>query len=193
MRRDTDAGRVRDMVHLLRRYGIESGMFIMLGYEGEEMADIEATVEHLKRSDPDLFLTTVAYPIKGTPYYAEVEERLEAPRPWAESTERDLGIRGRRPRAWFDLADRLLRAEVALERLRVAPAGSTDPGAGAGLRLEVEAARAGLRRLEQHRPDEEPLEQVVHQLVERIEPRDVCHLSSPKLDLAKGYRPMACK
>jgi len=34
MRRRTKAERVREMVHLLQRYGIEAGMFIMLGYEG---------------------------------------------------------------------------------------------------------------------------------------------------------------
>jgi len=32
----------------------------------EEIADIEATVDHLKKASPDVFLTTVAYPIKGT-------------------------------------------------------------------------------------------------------------------------------
>ena len=33
-------------------------------------------MDHLKECDPDLFLTTVAYPIKGTPYYHEVESRI---------------------------------------------------------------------------------------------------------------------
>jgi hypothetical protein len=41
-------------------------MFIMLGYEGETVEDIEATVS-IWRASPDTFLTTVAYPIKGTP------------------------------------------------------------------------------------------------------------------------------
>ena len=41
----------------------------MWGYEGEELEDIEATIAHVKTSDPDVFFTTVAYPIKGTPYY----------------------------------------------------------------------------------------------------------------------------
>src|SRR5207302_11208506 len=76
MRRRTNAERVRDMVHLLQRYGIEVGMFIMLGYDGEERADIEATVEHLKEAGPNTFLTTVAYPIKDTPYYQTVSDRI---------------------------------------------------------------------------------------------------------------------
>src|SRR5207245_1977376 len=76
MKRRTNAERVRSMVHLLQKYGIEVGMFIMLGYEGEERTDLEETVEHLKLAGPNTFLTTVAYPIKGTPYYASVADRV---------------------------------------------------------------------------------------------------------------------
>ncbi|TME40437.1 MAG: B12-binding domain-containing radical SAM protein, partial [Chloroflexi bacterium] len=63
MKRRTNAERVRGMVHLLQKHGIEVGMFIMLGYDGEEREDLEATVEHLKLAGPNTFLTTVAYPI----------------------------------------------------------------------------------------------------------------------------------
>ena len=40
------------------------------------VSDLQATVEHLKRTTPDVFLTTVSYPIKGTPYYDAVADRL---------------------------------------------------------------------------------------------------------------------
>ena len=82
MKRRTNAERVRDMVHLLKKHGIEVGMFIMLGYDGEERSDLEATVEHLKEAGPDTFLTTVAYPIKGTPYYQTVADRVIARQAW---------------------------------------------------------------------------------------------------------------
>ena len=42
MKRRTNAQRMRDMVHLLQKHGIEVGMFIMLGYDGEERSDLEA-------------------------------------------------------------------------------------------------------------------------------------------------------
>ena len=54
-------------------------MFIMLGYDGEQDEDLRATVDHLKRTAPDVFLTTVSYPIKGTPYYDRVADRLAPP------------------------------------------------------------------------------------------------------------------
>ncbi len=52
MERRTDAGRLVEMVKLLQSHGIEAGMFIMLGYEGEEWEDLEATVERLKAALP---------------------------------------------------------------------------------------------------------------------------------------------
>ena len=61
---------------MLRRRRIQVGMFIMLGYDGERHDDLQATIEHLKRTAPDVFLTTVSYPIKGTPYYERVADRI---------------------------------------------------------------------------------------------------------------------
>src|SRR5690606_14799914 len=69
MARRPGATRLHEIVHLLRRDVIRSGLFIMLGYEGEEPCDREVTVEHLTAADPDVFLTTLTYLIKGTRYY----------------------------------------------------------------------------------------------------------------------------
>src|SRR5215469_11996517 len=69
MERGVTVGQVQTAIALCKANGIQTGMFLMWGYEGEDLSDIEATIEHVKRSDPDVFFTTVAYPIKGTPYY----------------------------------------------------------------------------------------------------------------------------
>jgi radical SAM superfamily enzyme YgiQ (UPF0313 family) len=110
---------VQEKTHLLQRYGIETGMFIMLGYEGETIQDLEETVEHLKISNPDLFLTTVAYPIKGTSYYAEVESRVLTDKPWDERSDRDLTVGGRYSRRFYRFATRWMVNEVALNRARL--------------------------------------------------------------------------
>jgi len=93
-------------------------MFLMWGYEGEDVADIEATVEHVKKSDPDIFFTTVAYPIKGTPYFSEVADRVENLKPWTTGSDREVRIHGRHSRQFYSHADKLLRSEVEIERLR---------------------------------------------------------------------------
>jgi anaerobic magnesium-protoporphyrin IX monomethyl ester cyclase len=109
---------VQAKTHLLQKYGIQAGMFIMLGYDGEEIEDLEATVEHLKISNPDLFLTTVAYPIKGTKYYAKVESDVLADKTWAQRSDRDLTVAGRRSRKFYSYATRWMVSEVALNRAR---------------------------------------------------------------------------
>src|SRR5712691_5781585 len=65
MQRGVTVAQVRNAVSLLKTHGIQTGMFLMWGYEGEEIEDVEATVEHVKQCRPDVFFTTVAYPIKG--------------------------------------------------------------------------------------------------------------------------------
>ena len=115
MQRGVTTDQVRTAVALCRNHGIQVGMFLMWGYEGEELSDIEATVEHLKRCRPDVFFTTVSYPIKGTPYFDRVSSKIVRIRGWQESTDRDIAIRDRHSRRFYSCADELLRAEMAAE------------------------------------------------------------------------------
>jgi radical SAM superfamily enzyme YgiQ (UPF0313 family) len=116
MRRDVTVEAVQATARLCQQHGIEVGMFIMLGYYGEEESDLVATVEHLKRADPDIFLTTVAYPIKGTGYYKKAEDKLLARRDWATRTDRDLSVAGRHSRRYYESAIRWMVGEVMLHK-----------------------------------------------------------------------------
>jgi radical SAM superfamily enzyme YgiQ (UPF0313 family) len=118
MERGVTVEEVQNAVALCRSRGIQSGMFLMWGYEGEELPDIEATIQHVKKTDPDIFFTTVAYPIKGTPYFSEVAERVENLNAWSVGSDREVRIRGRHSRRFYGFADQLLRSEVELERLQ---------------------------------------------------------------------------
>jgi anaerobic magnesium-protoporphyrin IX monomethyl ester cyclase len=118
MKRKVEVADVQAKTHLLQKYGIEAGMFIMLGYQAETIADIADTVEHLKICNPDVFLTTVAYPIKGTPYYAEVEADILRSGNWAENADRDLTVAGRYSKRFYSFATRWMVNEVALNKAR---------------------------------------------------------------------------
>lgn len=107
---------VQRTTRLLQDHGIEVGMFLMLGYPGEEQDDIVATADHLKRTRPDVFLTTVAYPITGTPFHAEVKDRVISRGPWAATSDREALLAGRERAAYFQFARRFLDAEVARDR-----------------------------------------------------------------------------
>jgi radical SAM superfamily enzyme YgiQ (UPF0313 family) len=117
-------------------------MFLMWGYEGEELDDVEATIQHVKKTDPDIFFTTVAYPIQGTPYSAEVADRTEHLKDWQAGSDRDVRIRGRHSRNFYGIADQLLRGEVELERTRKKT--SVEASLIAQLRDKVTDLRTGL-------------------------------------------------
>jgi anaerobic magnesium-protoporphyrin IX monomethyl ester cyclase len=113
MQRDVTVDQVRTAVRLCKSSGIETGMFLMWGYEEEGIQDIEATIEHVKECRPDVCFTTVSYPIKGTPYYDRVASRLVTLGNWQQSTDRDVRIAGRHSRRFYQYADELLRSEIS--------------------------------------------------------------------------------
>ncbi|HEY8021491.1 MAG TPA: radical SAM protein [Thermoanaerobaculia bacterium] len=139
MERGTTVEQVRWATHAAQRHGIQVGMFLMWGYEGETVEDIAATVEHVKRCNPDVFLTTVAYPIKDTAYFRQVGGRVVAPRAWAQATDRDYEVSGRPARAYYGHADRWLKSEVEACRLE-----ASDPAGAAALHRAAGEARAAL-------------------------------------------------
>jgi radical SAM superfamily enzyme YgiQ (UPF0313 family) len=142
MDRGVKIEQVQQAVAMSRERGIESGMFLMWGYEGEELDDIEATIKHVSISKPDIFFTTVSYPIKGTPYYKKISDRLVQLKPWGTSSDREIKIKGRHSQKFYSYADKLLKDEVQLARLADTPDAESD--IAAGLRREIQLARAGL-------------------------------------------------
>ena len=113
MQRGVTVEQVQRAVELCRASGIETGMFIMWGYEGEQMEDVEATVAHVRKCQPEVCLTTVSYPIKGTPYHDQIASKLVNIGGWQESTDRDIAVHGRHSRRFYQFADALLKAETA--------------------------------------------------------------------------------
>jgi radical SAM superfamily enzyme YgiQ (UPF0313 family) len=141
MQRGVTAEQVQWATKAAQRHGIQVGMFLMWGYDGETEDDIAATIEHVKRANPDIFFTTVAYPIKNTPYYQRVAGQLVLEKDWASATDRDYAITGRHSRTYYRHADKWLRSEVAAFRLD-----SENPGEASRLRGEALEAYAALRQ-----------------------------------------------
>ncbi|GIK40982.1 MAG: Mg-protoporphyrin IX monomethyl ester oxidative cyclase [Chloroflexota bacterium] len=147
MQRKANIEDVQAKTRLLQTKGVSVGMFIMLGYEGEDVSDLEATVDHLKKSNPDIFLTTVAYPIKGTKYYQAVESQVVSHLDWTARTDRDFKVNGRYSRRFYDYATRWMVNEVNLHKLR--RSGSKDFGRMAKMFINAQRGRLGMR-LTQH-------------------------------------------
>jgi radical SAM superfamily enzyme YgiQ (UPF0313 family) len=107
---------VRSMIRLVKSYGMEAGTFIMLGYPGEDEHDIKETLHHLKYSDPDQFTITVAYPIKGTPLYTEVENIFVKDLPWETSTDRDIDFKRLYTKRYYDYAMQWIQCEMSRQK-----------------------------------------------------------------------------
>ena len=131
-----------------KRYGIEVGMFLMWGYPGEQIEDIAATVELVKRCQPNIHLTTVAYPIKNTGYFRNSADLVVLDKAWAEATDRDHRIKGRHSRGYYKQADAWLKNEVeatkidgqdALEASRLRALAAVARESMVGLSAETEA------------------------------------------------------
>ena len=143
MERNVSVEEVRSGVSLCQERGIQTGLFLMWGYQGEELSDIEATIDHVKKSGPDVFLTTVAYPIKGTDYFKDVSPSLLAPPMWENSSDRDYTVRGRHSRLYYRFADQLLKNEVALHQAYLNGRSEHSPEVQT-LQKEIVQARNGL-------------------------------------------------
>lgn len=119
-----------------KRFGIQVGMFLMWGYPGEQIDDIAATVELVKKCQPDIHLTTVAYPIKNTGFYNMAGDLVVTDKTWSEATDRDFRIKGRHSRAYYKQADSWLNNEVEATRLE-----QVNPGEAALRRAAALRAR----------------------------------------------------
>lgn len=119
MDRRVDVNKVREMIQLTQQQDIQAGTFIMLGYPQETEADIAETVHHLKTANPDLFTITVAYPIKGTELYQEVEAIQTTDLDWESSTDRDIDFKRTYPKHYYDYALKWVNNEVNYHKLKV--------------------------------------------------------------------------
>jgi anaerobic magnesium-protoporphyrin IX monomethyl ester cyclase len=118
MSRGVQTTEIRNMTKIARAHGIEVGLFVMLGYEGETMSEIEETIAHLKQADADDFVTTLAYPIGGTQYHQDISDKIRYSKPWRERTERDVEVAGRYSKYFYWFAHRRMRNEVLYHNLR---------------------------------------------------------------------------
>ncbi|HXQ94239.1 MAG TPA: radical SAM protein [Thermoplasmata archaeon] len=77
MNRGTKLSQVERAAAALRHEGIRQYWFLMLGYPGETMEDIEATLRLFRRFSPEEYSVSIAVPVPGTRFYEAVKDRLK--------------------------------------------------------------------------------------------------------------------
>jgi radical SAM superfamily enzyme YgiQ (UPF0313 family) len=118
MNKGIQVGQIRQAAELCRRYGIEIYFYIMLGYPGEEWADIRETVQLLRDTRPDVFSSTIAYPLPGTDFYEEVKHRLLDMPDWDYTAENRLLFQRPYSTRFYKWVQRWLHQEWHTARLR---------------------------------------------------------------------------
>ena len=116
MDRRVDVNHVKKIIQDTNAMGIETGTFIMLGYPGETEKNIDETIQYLKEAKPTHYTITVAYPIKGTSLYNEIEDKITERPNWESSTDRDIDFKRTYSRKYYNYAVSKVINEVEFDR-----------------------------------------------------------------------------
>jgi radical SAM superfamily enzyme YgiQ (UPF0313 family) len=85
---------------LTRKAGMVQHWFIMFGYPGETVEDVERTVDMIIDVAPESISTTVAYPIRGTPLHDQVRDLMTSGQ-WSHSDDVEMMFRNRYPARFY--------------------------------------------------------------------------------------------
>ena len=130
MKKGFDVEQVREAITLTRRAGISVGMFLMIGYPNENLADVRASARMLREMQPDEHGVSIAFPIKGTAFYERVKDEIGPGLEWKKGTDPNLRFRGRYPHRFYWLATRYIHHSLAASRLRHGGQGTSPRVAG---------------------------------------------------------------
>ncbi len=117
MKKGTTVEQVRKAARTTQELGIQAGFFILLGYPDETTADIRKTIDLLKETRPDVFGTSVAFPMKGTEFYSRVADRIIPNDNWSSRNQNKLLFKAKYSRLYYWFAVRWLVKEVNLARM----------------------------------------------------------------------------
>lgn len=114
MNKETKLEEIYEATRITKKAGIQVGMFIMFGYPGEELADVKLTEKMLNDLKPETAGFSVAYPLKGTPFYEQVKAQMEPQQhQWSSTNENRLLFKARFPNKYYNLTIRMLQKKQA--------------------------------------------------------------------------------
>jgi radical SAM superfamily enzyme YgiQ (UPF0313 family) len=152
MHKETKLDEIYQATKLTKSLGIQVGLFIMFGYPGEQLEDVRKTEKMIDDLKPDTAGFSVAYPLKGTPFYDQVAEQMSPQQHhWESTNENKLLFKARFPNRYYDLTIRILQKKMAnRERKLTDPQRLVDT---AKIGLYEGMRRAVLWKSERNRPN----------------------------------------
>ncbi len=93
MDKGTTIEQIEEATRILKKHGIHPAYFLQFGYPGETIADINMTLQLVKRNMPDDIGISVSYPLPGTKFFENVKSQLNGKANWTDSDELALMFR----------------------------------------------------------------------------------------------------
>jgi anaerobic magnesium-protoporphyrin IX monomethyl ester cyclase len=118
MTKGTQVEEIYRAAALCHELDIEVYQYIIVGYPEEEWEDIRATMRMLRRTLPDQFSSTIAYPLPGTKFYERVHDQLTENPDWAYTAENRLLYHGPYNTRFYRWVQRWLHLEWQQARLQ---------------------------------------------------------------------------
>ncbi len=100
----------------LREAGIRACYFIQLGYPGETLDDILATVELIRETVPDDIGVSVSYPLPGTKFHKMVRTQLGRKSHWEESNDLAMMFQGTYQTPFYRRVHDLLHRDLEVRK-----------------------------------------------------------------------------
>lgn len=117
MSRGVTKNQIKNATRWCQKHGIEAGVFVMFGYPGEELSEVYETIEFISKLQPDRYLTTVAYPLRGTSMYDEIKNQITHSNGWESHLQRELDIKARFTKPLYDFAIKKLASDYLKRQL----------------------------------------------------------------------------
>jgi radical SAM superfamily enzyme YgiQ (UPF0313 family) len=113
---------IKEATSLLKKYKIKPCFFLQFGYLGEQMQDIQATLELLKTLKPFDLGISISYPLPGTKFYERVKNELVVKQNWKDSDDLDMMFESSYSPEFYRLLQRFVhfgfRATQAIETIK---------------------------------------------------------------------------
>ena len=127
MEKGTTVEEIRVARQRLSDAGIQAAFFVQFGYPGEEMADIQATINLLRDTLPDNIGVSVSYPLPGTRFHAMVADQLGQKANWDDSGDLDMMFRGTFTTPFYRHLHATLHDDLDLHRVQAGLPGVPHP------------------------------------------------------------------
>jgi radical SAM superfamily enzyme YgiQ (UPF0313 family) len=120
MEKGTRVDQIERATDRLHAAGIEVCFFLQFGYPGETLADVELTLDMVRRCRPDDIGISVSYPLPGTPFFERVRAQLGEKQNWVDSSDLAMMYRAAYSPEFYRTLHAFVHARFRLQRGRTA-------------------------------------------------------------------------